>query len=86
LTQTRHDGPGPAYYQKRRAAGDKGAEALGRLERRVVRSVSGCSRADHASRPATSATTRSFLELERINAGWSHALEVLGSGHAQIQR
>jgi hypothetical protein len=43
-------------------------------------------RADHASRPATSATTRSFLELERINAGWSHALAVLGSGHAQIQR
>jgi transposase len=79
FTQIRHPGTGQVYYQKRRAAGDTHAEALRRLQRRVVRHVFGCLRADCADRPATSQTPRSFSELELINAQWSDALALLGS-------
>ncbi len=85
LTQTRHPGPGQVYYQKRRAAGDTHAEALRRLQRRVVRSVFGCLRADDANRAAASQTTQRFCELqrfpelERINDEWSRALALHGS-------
>jgi hypothetical protein len=58
FTQIRHPGTGQVYYQKRRAAGDTHAEALRRLQRRVVRHVFGCLRADCADRPATSQTPR----------------------------
>jgi transposase len=79
FTQIRHPGAGQVYYQKRRAAGDAHAEALRRLQRRVVRHVFGCLRADCADWPATSLTPRSFSELELINAQWSDALALLGS-------
>ena len=79
LTQSRHSGPGQAYYRKRRAAGDSHAEALRRLQRRVVRSVFGCLRADFANRRATREPLRSFPEMEQINAEWSRALARLCS-------
>ncbi len=79
LTQSRHRGPGQVYYQRRRAVGDTHAEALRRLQRRVVCSVFGCLRADYANRPATSQTTQRFSELERINTEWSRTLALLGS-------
>jgi transposase len=79
LTQSRHPGPGQEYYRKRRAAGDSHAEALRRLQRRVVRRVFGCLRADFANRQATCEPLRSFPEMERINAEWSRALARLCS-------
>jgi hypothetical protein len=67
------------YYRRRRDAGDSRAEALRRLQRRVVRSVFRCLRTDYANRPAAPQTIRSFPELERNNAEWSRALAPLGS-------
>jgi transposase len=53
LTQIRHNGPAEAYYRKRRDAGDSHAEALRRIERRIVRHVYGRLRADRARLSAT---------------------------------
>ena len=58
MTQIRHNGPGEAYYRKRRDAGDSHAEALRRVERRIARSVFGRLRADHINRPANCAGMR----------------------------
>ena len=79
LTQSRHPGPGQEYYCKRRAAGDSHAEALRRLQRRVVRSVFGCLRADFANRQATCEPLTLSPEMERINSEWSRALARLCS-------
>ncbi|WP_454561885.1 IS110 family transposase [Mycobacterium haemophilum] len=79
LTQSQHHCPGQTYYRKRLDGGDSRPAALRRLQRRVVRSVFGCLRADYANRPVTPQVTRSLPELENINAQWSHALRLLGS-------
>jgi transposase len=74
LTQSRLPGPGQFYYGKRRAAGDSHAEALRRLQRRVVRSVFGRLRVDSANRRPPCRDLLSLPELERINGDWSRAL------------
>jgi len=52
MTQIRHNGPGEAYYRRRRDAGDSHAEALRRLERRVARTVFGHLRSEHINTAA----------------------------------
>lgn len=47
MTQIRRNGPGAAYYHRRRESGDSHAEALRRVERRIARTVFGRLRADH---------------------------------------
>lgn len=79
LVQIRHPSPGQVYYRKHRDANDPPAEALRRLERRIVRTVFARLRADYANRPAMAQQIPSFPELERINAEWSRALADLGS-------
>jgi hypothetical protein len=56
MNQIRRDGPGEAYYRRRREAGDSHAEALRRLERRIARRVFGQLRTDHSSLAATNET------------------------------
>jgi len=51
VTQVRMDGPGRAYYRKRRQAGDSSPAALRNLKRRVTRVVFGRLKADEADRP-----------------------------------
>jgi transposase len=50
VTQVRMDGPGRAYYRKRRQAGDSSPAALRNLKRRVTRVVFGRLKADEADR------------------------------------
>jgi transposase len=82
LVQLRHRSPGQAYYRKRRDAHDTPAEAIRRLERRIVRTVFTRLRTDHANRPTKSRELMSFPDLQRINDEWSRMLADLGSPHA----
>lgn len=50
LLQIQHNGPSEAYYRKRRDGGDSHAQAMRRVERRLVRKVFGCLRDDHRNR------------------------------------
>jgi len=52
VTQVRMDGPGRAYYRKRRQAGDSSPAALRNLKRRVTRVVFGASEG-RRSRPSS---------------------------------
>jgi transposase len=60
MTQIRHNGPGEAYYRRRRQAGDSHAQALRRIERRIARSVFARLRTDQIARTASSKNIRSF--------------------------
>ena len=59
MTQIRHNGPGRAYYRKRREAGDSHAQALRRVERRIARTVFGRLRTDHINQAAVPGNSRS---------------------------
>jgi transposase len=81
ITQIRV-GPGRAYYQKRRAAGDSHREPLRRLERRIARKVYRHLQADRTKQNDT--TNVELLpwqpkELEVINVEWSCMLAELQS-------
>ncbi|GAB1815552.1 IS110 family RNA-guided transposase [Mycobacterium sp. MUNTM1] len=54
ITQIRRNGPGAAYYKRRRESGDSHAEALRRVERRIARTVFGRLRADRVAQAASS--------------------------------
>ncbi|MDQ4504407.1 hypothetical protein [Sinomonas sp. ASV322] len=53
ITQTRLDGLGKAYYEKRLNAGDSKPEALRCLKRRLSRIVYRCLQTDHTARAGT---------------------------------
>jgi hypothetical protein len=55
LTQTRLDGPGRAYVERRIAEGDNRATALRCLKRKIARVVYRRLMADHAARQPTEA-------------------------------
>ena len=78
ITQLR-DGPGAAYYHRRRDAGDSHAKALRCLERRIVRKVYGHLRADEANRNKSENIAWCPEELEQLNDQWSRALATLGA-------
>jgi transposase len=56
ITQLRLDGPGRAYYQKRRGEEDTGAMAVRALKRRICRRVYGHLREDYRCRQASATT------------------------------
>jgi len=67
MTQIRHNGPGEAYYRRRRDAGDSHAEALRRLERRVARTIFGHLRNEHTNTAAPYDPTPSLVNPQQPN-------------------
>jgi hypothetical protein len=53
VTQIAKNGAGRAYYERRRAEGDAGSDALRRLKRKLCRLVYNRLRSDYARRTAT---------------------------------